>query len=175
MTAPTITQQPSAEKEIAILRRQGQGVHRTIAINLNGITHEESLVQPHPGGNCLNWVLGHLLSIYNQMLPVLGQKPATDPATIERYKRGSDPMTNPGEARRFEELLAEWGETVKRVDAGLAGLTSEQLDRPAPPGAPLEPGDKVRELLSVVLFHQGYHAGQTGVLRRLVGKEGAIK
>jgi hypothetical protein len=161
--------------ETAMLRRQGQGVHRTVTINLNGVTHEESLIQPHPGGNCINWVLGHLLSIYNQLLPVLGQKPATDAATIERYKRGSDPIDSPGEARRFEELRSEWEETVQRVDAGLAGLTAEQLDQPAPPGPPLEPGDKLRDMLSVVLFHQGYHAGQTGVLRRLVGKDGAIK
>lgn len=163
-------------KEVDILRRQAQGVNRTVKINLDGISHEESLVQPHPGGNCVNWVLGHLLSIYNQALPLLGQQPATDPATIERYKRGSPAIGNPGEARRFDQLMAEWDETVKRVDAGLAGLTAEALERPAPSGAgPSEPGDKVRQTLSVLMFHQGYHAGQTGVLRRLVGKAGAIK
>ena len=172
---PVQTQHPPVANETAILRRQGQGVSRTVTTNLKGITHEESLIQPHPGGNCLNWVLGHLLSIYNQLLPLLGQQPATDPATIERYKRGSPPITRPEDARRFDELLAEWDETVKRVDAGIAALTPEQLERPAPAGPPLEPGDKVRDVLSVVLFHQGYHAGQTGVLRRLVGKEGAIK
>ena len=175
MTLPTETQQPQAAKETVILRRQGQAVHRTVTTNLKGVTHEESLIQPHPGGNCINWVLGHLLSIYNQLLPLLGQKPATDPATIERYKRGSHPITNASEARRFEELLSEWEETVKRVDAGLAGMTAEQLEQLAPQGPPLEPGDTVRDMLGVVLFHQGYHAGQTGVLRRLVGKEGAIR
>jgi hypothetical protein len=171
----TQAEQSSIASQIAMLRRQGQGVSRTVTTNLQGISHEESLIQPHPGGNCLNWVLGHLLSIYNQLLPLLGQQPATDPATIERYKRGSQPITRPEEARRFDELLAEWDETVKRVDAGIAALTPEQMEKPAPPGPPLEPGDKVRDVLSVVLFHQGYHAGQTGVLRRLAGKEGAIK
>jgi hypothetical protein len=163
-------------KEVAILRRQALGVSRTVKTNLDGITHEESLVQPQPGGNCINWVLGHLLSIYNQALPLLGQQPVTDPSTIERYKRGSAAISAPGEARRFEQLMAEWDETVKRVDAGLAGLTAEVLERPAPAGAgPTEPGDKVRQTLSTLLFHQGYHAGQTGVLRRLVGKAGAIR
>jgi hypothetical protein len=171
MATHTETQQPSVAKEMAILRRQGQGVARTVVINLDGITHEESLIQPHPGGNCINWVLGHLLSIYNQVLPLLGETPATDPDTIERYKRGSQAMTNPTEARRFEELRSEWDETVKRVDAGLAGLTTEQLDQLAPPGPPLVPGDRVRDLLSVVLFHQGHHAAQTGVLGWRGGKD----
>lgn len=167
---------PETAKELDIFRRQAQGVDRTVKVNLAGITHEESLIQPEPGGNCLNWVLGHLLSIYNQALPLLGQTPVTDQATIERYKRGSDPITGTTDARRFEELQAEWDETVKRVDAGLAGLTPETLDRPAPQGsAPTEPGDKVRHTLSTLMFHQGYHAGQTGVLRRLTGKSGAIK
>jgi uncharacterized damage-inducible protein DinB len=163
-------------KELDIFRRQAGGVSRTVKINLAGITHEESLIQPEPGGNCVNWVLGHLLSIYNQALPLLGQQPVLDEATIKRYARGSDAIIDPAQARRFEELMAAWDETVKRVDAGLAGLTPEALDRPAPQGSgPSEPGDKVRDTLSVLMFHQGYHAGQTGVLRRLVGKAGAIK
>ena len=29
--------------------------------NLDGLSHEESLVIPEPGGNCLNWVLGHIV------------------------------------------------------------------------------------------------------------------
>ena len=163
-------------KELDIFRRQARGVNRTVTINLAGITHEESLIQPEPGGNCLNWVLGHLLSIYNQALPLLGQQPVLDEPTIQRYKRGSDPVTNPAEASQFEDLLTAWDETVRRIDAGLAGLTPEALDRPAPQGSgPSEPGDKVRDTLSTLMFHQGYHAGQTGVLRRRVGKAGAIK
>jgi hypothetical protein len=162
--------------ELDIFRRQAGGVNRTVKVNLGGITHEESLIQPEPGGNCINWVLGHLLSIYNQALPLLGQQQVLDQATITRYARGSDPITASAEASRFEELLTAWDETVKRVDAGLAGLTPEALDRPAPQGSgPSEPGDKVRDTLGVLMFHQGYHAGQTGVLRRLVGKAGAIK
>ena len=163
-------------KELGIFRRQAGGVNRTVKINLAGVTHEESMIQPGPGGNCINWVLGHLLSIYNQALPLLGQQPVLDQPTITRYARGSDAITDPADARRFEELMTAWDETVKRIDTGLAGLTPETLDRPAPAGSgPSEPGDKVRDTLSVLMFHQGYHAGQTGVLRRLVGKAGAIK
>src|SRR5262245_20389268 len=40
--------------------------------NLEGITHEESLVQPQTGGNSLNWVLGHIVANRNRLLPMLG-------------------------------------------------------------------------------------------------------
>ncbi len=162
-------------RETDIFRNQGQAVDTTVKLNLAGITHEESLIQPEPGGNCINWVLGHLLSIYNQALPLLGQEPALDQATITRYARGSDAITDPAQARRFEDLRTAWDTTVQRIDAGLAGLTPEGLDRRVPPEGNAEPGETVRDTLSVLMFHQGYHAGQTGVLRRLVGKTGAIK
>lgn len=37
------------------------------------------------------------------------------------------------------------------------------------------PEETVSSLLTVVLFHRGYHAGQTGILRRIAGKAGAIR
>lgn len=33
----------------------------------------------------------------------------------------------------------------------------------------------MRSILATVLFRQAYHAGQTGILRRLAGKEEAIR
>ena len=38
-----------------------------------------------------------------------------------------------------------------------------------------DPDETVGSLLSVVLFHQAYHAGQTAVLRRVAVKDGAIR
>ncbi len=65
-------------------------------------------------------------------------------------------------------------EAAERIGAGLAGLTSKALDAPAPPSPNNDPGETVRPLLALVFFHQAYHAGQTGILRRIAGKAGAI-
>lgn len=35
--------------------------------NTAGLSHEDSLVQPQPAGNCLNWVLGHILAHRNDV------------------------------------------------------------------------------------------------------------
>ncbi len=32
-----------------------------LEVNTAGVTHEQSLWLPSPGGNCLNWIAGHIL------------------------------------------------------------------------------------------------------------------
>jgi uncharacterized damage-inducible protein DinB len=158
--------------EVELFRHQTGVTNKVLHANVDGITQEESLIQPHPGGNCLNWVVGHLACIYNTILPLLGQEQVkTD---LQRYDRGTPPIQDPAEAKDLGELMSAWDEAVKRFDAGLVNLTPEALDQPSPVNP--EPGrtETIRSILSVICFHQAYHAGQTGVLRRLAGKEGAI-
>jgi uncharacterized damage-inducible protein DinB len=161
--------------EVEVLRQQTQMTHKVVGVNVQGVTHEESLIQPTPGGNCLNWVLGHLVGVYNNVLPLMGQEPVMDKGALKRYARGTPPIEDPAEALDVQELLSGWDEATKRIDAGLAGLTAEVLDRPAPNSPSGNPNETVRSLLTTVLFHQAYHAGQTGILRRIAGKEGAIR
>ena len=33
-----------------------------ISRNLKELTHEDSVLVPEPSGNCINWVLGHIIS-----------------------------------------------------------------------------------------------------------------
>ena len=96
-------------------------------------------------------------------------------AALKHYARGAPPIRDRAEALTFGEILSAWNQAVERVDAGLAGLTPEVLDRPAPASPTDNPHETVRSLLTTVMFHQAYHAGQTAVLRRIAGKEGAIR
>jgi uncharacterized damage-inducible protein DinB len=52
--------------------------------------------------------------------------------------------------------------------AALTSATSQVMDADAGIGT-------VREALAVLQFHEAYHAGQVGLLRRLLGKPGVIK
>jgi uncharacterized damage-inducible protein DinB len=158
--------------EVEVFRSQARAAHRVLRTNTAGITHEESLRQPQPDGNCMNWVVGHVQHVYEQLLPLLGQQPVLGVGRVQRYARGSDPLRDAADALEFEQLLGAWDEACARVDAGLAALTPKALAA-APPIAGF--GDSVAELLTFVFFHQAYHAGQTGVLRRLAGREGAVK
>lgn len=159
---------------VEVFRHQARMVQEVVHLNVDGLTHEESLIQPQPEGNCLNWVIGHLVWTYDYNLPMLGQEPVMDEGALERYAKDSAPLRDPADALAFREFLAAWDEATERMDAGIAKLTADTLDRPAE----RSPGDvadeTIRERLTGVLFHQAYHAGQTALLRRIAGKDGAI-
>jgi len=57
--------------EVEVLRHQARAIHQVVRLNADGVTQEESLLQPAPGGSCLNWVIGHLLVTYESILPNL--------------------------------------------------------------------------------------------------------
>ncbi len=49
--------------------------YQVLKKNLDGVTHEESLIQPEGGGNCLNWVLGHIVATRDNAIRLLNQEP----------------------------------------------------------------------------------------------------
>lgn len=160
--------------EIVVLRNQNQMMQKVVRMNTEGVTHAQSMIQPASGGNSMNWVIGHLLCIYNYILPAVGQPPVMLNERLKQYDRGTACVTA-ANALEFEGLLTAMDEAVARFDTGLAGLTSARLDEKAPFSPTNNPDETVRSVMGVLMFHQAYHAGQTGILRRIVGKPGAMK
>jgi hypothetical protein len=166
---------PSAAAELAIFTKQAQIVQGVVRRNTSDLTHDDSICQPQPGGNCLNWVIGHLLWVYDMLLPALGQEPVLGDRIPSGYQRHSSDQLNPSQTLPLSEVLAAFDQASTRFQAGLASVTPELLDSLAPFSPSNNPKETVRSLLISVSFHQAYHSGQTGLLRRLAGKEGAIK
>ncbi|HEX2642292.1 MAG TPA: DinB family protein [Thermoanaerobaculia bacterium] len=165
---------PETLSEVELIRHQTQMTHAVVKLNIAGLTQEESLIQP-TAGNCANWVLGHILGTYCGGLELLGQEPPMTKETLKHYDRGAEPIRDAAEALDFQEMATVLDEAVRRFDAGLSSLTPEVLDRPMPNSPTKNPNETVRSLLSTISFHQAYHAGQLGLLRRIAGKEGAIR
>lgn len=165
----------AAATEIELWRMQARMARDVVNTNTRGLSHEDSLVEPRPGGNRLNWVLGHLMSVYDGFLPLLSQEPVLGTTILKRYARGAPPLENPADAIDFQKLLQAWNQASEQVDAGLASLDPGILDRPVPNSPSGNPDETVRSLITTVMFHQAYHAGQTAVLRRIAGREGAIR
>jgi len=141
--------------------------HRALELNVNGLSHEDSLVQPPRGGNCLNWVAGHVVANRNSILGLVGEQPIWSEAETEPYKRGSAPIQDGSRARKFEHIVADFVRSQERLRAGLARMTEEDLAK--------KKGDEtVGATLHFLQFHEAYHIGQMGLLRRMAGKEGAI-
>ena len=65
----------AVSNDTEVLRHQARAIQRVVRLNVEGISHEDSLIQPQPAGNCLNWVIGHLVVAYQLVLPLLEQEP----------------------------------------------------------------------------------------------------
>jgi hypothetical protein len=169
------TAAPATLNEVEVFRNQARMTQMVLRLNVDGVSHEESLIQPSLAGNCMNWVVGHLACIYNKMLPMLGQEQVMDAEALKRYDRGAPPIKDAAEALELRDLLAAFEKATERIDAGLAGIIPEALDQKVADSPTGNPDETVRSLLGTVFFHQAYHAGQTGLLRRITGKEGAVR
>ncbi|HYH79047.1 MAG TPA: DinB family protein [Longimicrobium sp.] len=143
---------------------------RALELNLDGFTHEQALAQP-PGGNCVNWLVGHILVHRERMLAALGApRVGCDRAAPERYDRGTAPITEDGEGVVH---LGSLRETVEESGRCLA-----EAIRRAGTAKLVEPHGKVGTvgaLLGILIVHEGYHVGQIASARHLVGMEGAIR
>ncbi|MBM3286294.1 MAG: DinB family protein [Candidatus Eisenbacteria bacterium] len=142
--------------------------HHVLGVNMKGITHEESLAQPPGAGNCINWVLGHIAQQRNSILRLLEEPAIWTEAESAPYIRGSKPMIDAGAAAPLEKILGAIDRSQERIVAALARTSPERLTAAGPDGT-------VAEKIAMLHFHEAYHLGQIGLLRRLLGKEGAIR
>lgn len=141
-----------------------------IKTNLAEMTQEESLVQPVPAGNCANWIVGHIIVYRCRLLRGLGAEAFWDESQYKTYERHEAPLTRAADAKPVAELMAGIEETYKSLESAFAKLTPERLAEPAPFIQVDEPGGTIESALTVFAFHDAYHAGQTGVLRRIIGR-----
>ncbi|HUE97165.1 MAG TPA: DinB family protein [Longimicrobiaceae bacterium] len=140
---------------------------RALNRNLEGLSHEDSLAQP-PHGNCINWLLGHVLVYRNMMLDLLGAERVWETEAAERYARGSDPIR--GEAdrpERFETLREDFDRSTERLLAALASADAGAMETPVA-------NSTVGQRLNFLTLHEAYHVGQIGLMRRIAGRVGAI-
>jgi uncharacterized damage-inducible protein DinB len=143
--------------------------NRSLGMNLEGVTHEESLIHPQAGGNCINWVLGHIVAHRDTMLTMLGQPALLDEATAARYARGSQPVLGDGDdVQKLEVLKDALEQSYDRVRSVLSA--ADEATFAAPSGK-----STLGDSLVFLLGHEWYHGGQVGLLRRITGHAGAIQ
>jgi uncharacterized damage-inducible protein DinB len=155
---------------VEIALQQLQFCRATVKANLGGITHEESLRQPTPAGNCANWILGHLVATRSNFLRVFGSEPVWSEAERARYDRHAPPITNGRDAKPIDEIWKAFEATQERLERAVSALTPERLRERSPFSPSNDPKETLGSMLATLGFHDAYHAGQTGVLRRLIGK-----
>lgn len=144
-----------------------------VKMQIEGLSHADSLVQMPFRANCLNWVLGHMVTNRLTILRLLGGQPHFDPSLVERYKRESEPVCEDGPGvLKLEELAGMLEQLQAQIAGLLAQVTEDELCRELTVfgnrSLPLA------DWLFFFYFHDTYHVGQTELLRQAAGKDDKI-
>ncbi len=142
--------------------------YQVIKLQSDGLTNEESLLQPPFRGNCFNWVLGHILYFRGRQLKVLGDT-SDWPDQLQRYSQESEPVT--AEAQNIlslNQLLNLLDQSQERLIARLQDTAEADFD------AILGDRGSRGEILAMLQRHEAYHTGQLELLRQLAGKNDKI-
>ncbi|UCG24779.1 MAG: DinB family protein [Chloroflexota bacterium] len=135
-------------------------------MQVKGLSHEDSLLAPPFRANCLNWVLGHIVVYRGRALTLLGAEPVWDEDQATPYNRESEPL-QAQDARPLEQIMADLDLSQERLDAALADLTAEDLERGVDEST-------MAERLTFDYWHEAYHTGQTELLRQLAGTDDKV-
>ncbi len=145
--------------------------HEIIHKQLAGISHEESLLQLPFRGNCMNWVVGHILGVRGEALELMGRPGTLNPAEEKIYGYGSIPLTDPAKACDLGSMLDRLDDSLVRVTDSLAALSPADLDCQVRIWrGPMS----LMSALSFVHWHESYHTGQLELLRQLAGKNDKV-
>jgi hypothetical protein len=135
---------------------------------VDGLSHADSLIQPQPGGNCLNWVMGHLVDNLADILEFLGGKRPTDLPDLSHYGFGSEPVLGDGPGvQKLEVLIDTYTQLNAQVVNRLAEMDASDFD---------EEIDYFRGkgrrgyVVFFFFYHHSYHIGQLEQLRNLAGR-----
>ena len=145
-----------------------------IQAQAEGITHEQSLMQPPMRGNCMNWVVGHIVQSRDRMLRVAGLPMVWTPEQIARYERDSAPILDGHDALPFEKMLADLAVQNERLIARLQTISRDELDAVGVEAIKGITTWTVAEWLQFLLWHETYHLGNLEILRQLAGKNDKV-
>ena len=151
--------------------------HGMIRINLDGVSHEDSLRTAGENGNCINWILGHIVTYRGRVVEKLGGSQFLSSDEVDLYSRGSagiSAMTNGvADLSKLSSLLEE---SMKSLRDLIREMTAEQLaESVGAESFPVPVKDtSLGAWLNFMQLHEAYHAGQIGIVRRALGKKGKI-
>ena len=132
---------------------------------LDGMDREALLTRPGGRSNPPLWVAGHLAQWRARIVAVVGG--TVDVPWEGMFETGSvvGDLTGYPDA---ETVVAVWNKLSDDLLARLEQLTDEQLAAPPPPRV-ASPNGTLLGALALLAFHEGYHVGQLGYLRRWIG------
>jgi len=132
---------------------------------IDGLSQDDSLLQPPFPTNCVNWILGHILVSRDEAIRLCGGSMWHD-MLVRRYKSDSQPVRDgDDDIRHFEDLQQDIDASQEILASLLDKLGDDQLN---------ESVDTVRGLkmrwqhIRGLHWHETYHMGQLELLRSFI-------
>src|SRR5262245_43596924 len=136
-----------------------------IARSLEGLSDEDVWRQPSGSGNPIGWILGHLTETRAGMLTEMGT--AFDCGWSRAFQRGSMLQDRSGYPARAA-IEAAWKATHGAMRDAFANVAADQLTRPVS-RRPVPGVETLADLIAFCGFHESYHVGQVGFIRKQLG------
>lgn len=138
---------------------------RILDMQTKDLSQDDLLIQPQPGGNCMLWVLGHIVNSMGEVVSELGGLVPAVATTYDRFASGSEPGLGyekdlPGLEKIKEDFSALSNTAIQTLDEKSEAFFAEEASHGQTNGGSL--------LFSA--FHLSYHIGQLEYLRNLAGK-----
>lgn len=131
-----------------------------------GMTHEESVLQLPFAANCLNWVLGHIVSARTFPLQFVGENPVWTDEQRAVYRYGSSNRGDEDNVIKLEELMVAFNLSQERLISGLNRLNYDDMCQPSGYRE-----NTIGDSLAYFQFHEAHHIGQILYLAMFAGKK----
>jgi hypothetical protein len=132
---------------------------------VDGLSDEEVWMRPGDVSNPMIWVAGHLVYSRSGLAQFLGG-PRVE-SWNERFARGVA-MGARAEYPAMTEVVRAWNDISRVLFERLEQIGARELSALSPMDFPI--GDKsVRGAVGFLTYHEAYHMGQMGYLRKWLG------
>ena len=140
-------------------------------LQIEGLSDAECLLQPAVRGNCINWILGHILLSRGNVLESLGQDAVIDSSILDLYDTDSVPITEESEGVfKLDQLITLFDESQEMINETLSTISDQDwLEKEIN-----ERGNKQWERIEFLSWHENYHVGQLEYLRQLAGTDDKV-
>jgi hypothetical protein len=139
------------------------------------VPDEQLAEQPDPGLNHPAWILGHLATVADYVVTLLGGTPAVPDGWAALFSTGSVPSPERGLYPAKADLLNAFEAAHGALAAAAAGLDEAAAARPNPVEGLRQRFPTVGDVLAYVLTtHEAVHLGQLSAWRRVMGLKGVM-
>ena len=159
----TTASRPAAIAPITYIFQANDGLIRQ---TLSDLPADALWKQPGGQGNSIMWIVGHITQTRAGLLSLLGERAST--GWGELFRRGAQ-RQDPSAYPEPQAIKAMGIDLTNRLREKLSTITEQELAAPINPAVKLPNVYTVGDALAFFAFHEAYHVGQLGYVKKALG------